>query len=332
MPTTDQILYWITAGLTVLLLGFAIFKIAVVRNYTNWVCLFAAFCIATKAIGQLIYLYILWANCIPRYFITFFFLNAAKISLYVLHEQRLSVFFVSQPAAANKGLIFRVVFFILFFSYCANAVAQTVVSCRDCYTTSTGGLTVTSQMATNIKLAHYSIEMTMGLLLLTGNIVALFGLMSANRRAGVNSSSVYSVVLGSDALRFLAVLPVEIYKLSVSYDASGNSGIFPYGSGNGNSGFQQLLDAYKVSILLVLLHFPSAYAKLKSKGSNSKGQSSGLATSHAKTGPQDLSRTDSTKQGKQSGLSMSDFGNRSQQVSLNLLKDVHEGYLGKRGT
>ncbi|KAJ1549414.1 hypothetical protein HK405_003834 [Cladochytrium tenue] len=289
MPNTDQVLHFVAEGIAVLLLFFTLVKIIGARTAFNWICLFAAFCLVVKATGQLIYLYILWANCIPRYFITFFFLNAAKIALYALHERRLSVFFASHPDAASAGRAFRAFFYVLYAAYCTNAVGQVVVNCRDCYTTASGGLSISSTTATNIKLTHYSIEMALGLTLLAGNAYALLGLMRASRQvATMNIAptsntgftySTYSTVLGSDAARFLAVLPVEIYKLSVSYDPSGNSGVFPAGPGNGNNGLQQLLDAYKVAVLLLLLHFPSAYAKFmarhfQSTKSHSKGSKS----------------------------------------------------------
>ncbi|KAJ1567767.1 hypothetical protein HK405_004831 [Cladochytrium tenue] len=284
MATVDFCLYVASVVLALLLLLFSIWRVAVHRSVVNWVSLAAAVCISIKAVSQLVYLQLLWVACAPRYFLTFFFLNAAKLLLYATHERRLAVFFAARPddTARRAGVAFRAAIYTVFSAYAANAVAQVVVNCRDCYTTSTGGLSVSSRAAATIKIVAYSSEMTLGLLLLAGNAYALNGLMRANRDAGVASSPAFTLILSSDAVRFLAVLPVEVYKLAVSGDPSGFTGVFPYGPGNGNSGFQQLLDAYKVAALLLLLHFPSAYASLKARVSSGSVGSRAMFSSSAK--------------------------------------------------
>ncbi|KAJ1555161.1 hypothetical protein HK405_003104 [Cladochytrium tenue] len=272
MANVDLILFYVAAAFAAVLFGFTLYKIYQSRNTANWLCLLAAASICIKAGSQLAYLYILWSSCVPRYFLIYFFLNLAKIVLYVLHELRLAVFFASRLDSHRAvGLGFRVAAYVLLTAYTANGIAQIAIYCSACYINDAGGASVVGSMPTNVKYTGYSIEIALGLVLLTGNFVALLGIIRTSRSlgSGNGSSSLYTIVLGSDALRFLAVVPVEVYKIAVSYDPGFNSGVFPYGAGNGNYGFQQVLDVYKVAILLVLLHLPSAYARVASKARSS---------------------------------------------------------------
>ncbi|KAJ1566865.1 hypothetical protein HK405_008102 [Cladochytrium tenue] len=277
MPNTDQWLYIAAAAWMALLLAYSIYRLTAMRSLVNWVGLVVSSIMLTRFIVIIAYTYVVWAYCVPRYFINYFAILFSKIILYFLHEQRLAVFFNSRPELRRVGWIFRGAIFLVLAAYIGAAISQITVNCAYCYNTSTGGMTVTAPINTSVRYSVYSIEIGIGLSLLAGNFYALNGIMRANDAAGISSTSIYSVILGSDAVRFIAVVPVEIYKLCFSYDPSNNSGILPYGAGNGNNGFQLILDSYKVSLLLLLLQLPSTYARLKSKATTGTGgKTSGL--------------------------------------------------------
>ncbi|KAJ1554137.1 hypothetical protein HK405_005912 [Cladochytrium tenue] len=287
MPNVDQWLAYVALLMTVVLLAFAVFRVIQARSLLNCVSLSAAACITFKAAAQVYYNHVLWVNCSVRFLLTLLFLVIAKLQLYVLHERRLSVFFVGRRDQRLVGLAFRGALYVLLVGYAADVAAQVALSCINCTTSNVGNTVLTVPVVSDIKISVYVLEMVIGLTLLAGNVYALRGMIISNQAAGIKSSTSYGIIIGSDAVRFLAVLPVEVYKLIFNKDS--NAGIFPYGAGNGNGGFAQILDAYKVAILLVLLHFPSTYAQIAAKrartgssgGSGSKSANSALSKARA---------------------------------------------------
>ncbi|KAJ1537552.1 hypothetical protein HK405_014534, partial [Cladochytrium tenue] len=271
MPTVDQIIYFITIGELTLLLAFALQRLWLARTAVTYGGLASTLLMLGRLVAITAYSFLTWQKCQGRYFMNFFCLLASKTLLYVLHERRLALFLASRSADASgtrARTAIRVVILTMLVAYVGAGISQVAISCVYCYNTSTGGNSLTAQEATNVKYAVYSLEIALGLALLAGNIYALSSIMNANKAAGIASTSTYTAILGSDAVRFVAVLPVEMYKLAYSYDPSGASGFFPTGSGNGNAGLQAILDAYKISLLLLLLYFPSAYAKMKTKNTS----------------------------------------------------------------
>ncbi|KAJ1557836.1 hypothetical protein HK405_015062, partial [Cladochytrium tenue] len=274
---------------TALLLAFALYRLAQSpRTPASCGGAAAVLLLLARFVAITAYSFLIWQQCQGRYFMNLFCLVAAKALLYVLHERRLAVFLAGRSAAgtgARARTAIRAAILFMLTAYAASAIAQVVISCVTCFNTSSGGMTVTAQEATNVKYAVYGLEVALGVSLLAGNAYALSGIMHANAAA---------VVLGSDAVRFVAVLPVEVYKLVYSYDPASYSGFFPYGPGNGNSGIHSILDAYKVTVLLLMLYFPAAYVKMASRPPSSPGEKATSAPLRAASHPMQSTVTSAT--------------------------------------
>ncbi|KAJ1567162.1 hypothetical protein HK405_006932 [Cladochytrium tenue] len=186
-------------------------------------------------------------------------LGLGKILVYYLYEQRLAM--LLNRAKINP---FRWIIYALLLFYVGFVIAQVTVNMRDCYLTSTGSATVSSSASSICKYISNVLDICLGTTILLGSVYSLGLLMAENARAGIRSSGVYKTILTSDALRYLAVFPVEVYKMAVSSDASGsNMGFFPPGTGNGNNGFLQVVNAYKIAAMIFLLVLPGMLAKAK---------------------------------------------------------------------
>ncbi|KAJ1563900.1 hypothetical protein HK405_000357, partial [Cladochytrium tenue] len=268
---------------------FTLARIAFQRTLLTWLCLAAAVCITLKSAGVAAYYYVLGQSCQGRYFVAYAFLNSAKMIVYFLYEQRLSM--LLQRAKCNP---FRWILLALIVIYFGFTIAQIYINLRDCFVTATGSYSVTSNAASICKYFSNALDISISATILLGGFVALALLIAENTKAGIKSSEIYGLIFRSDALRFFLVFPVDVYKMYVSMDASGNTGFFPPGSGNGNNGFLQLLDAYKVTIMIFLLVLPSIVVQVKA-ASNRSTTSKGLKKS-------------SGHHGTRSGLSSSQNG------------------------
>ncbi|KAI9364909.1 hypothetical protein DFJ73DRAFT_808677 [Zopfochytrium polystomum] len=268
MGTTDQTLLAVSVAISVVGLAFTIWRIILQRSTLNWLALAAATSITIKSSALLYYGYVLGQSCQARYFFAYFFLNLSKMIVYYLYEQRLAL--LLQRAKINP---FRWILWFFIVYYIGFTAAQIYVNLRDCFVTATGSYTVTSSPVSVCKYMSYALDIAIAATILLGSFVVLGLLIAENARAGIKSSDVYVMILQSDALRFFLVLPVDVYKMYVSMDASGNTGFFPPGSGKGNNGFLQLLDAYKVTVMIFMLVLPGILVQVKaasSKGSGSK--------------------------------------------------------------
>ncbi|KAJ1548798.1 hypothetical protein HK405_014879 [Cladochytrium tenue] len=197
-----------------------------------------------------------------------------KILVYYLYEQRLAIL-------VNRAKInpFRWIIYALLLFYVGFVIAQVTVNMRDCYLTSTGSATVSSSASSICKYISNVLDICLGTTILFGSFYSLGLLMAENARAGIRSSGGYKLILTSDALRYLAVFPVEVYKMAVSSDASGSDmGFFPPGTGNGNNGFLQVINAYKIAAMIFLLVLPGMLVARSGLNPGSSNPDSKLAS------------------------------------------------------
>ncbi|KAJ1556414.1 hypothetical protein HK405_009497 [Cladochytrium tenue] len=263
MLNTDQIQSAIASSIAASAVAFTIWRLCVQRSFLNWMCFAAAVCQSISTATLTIYSYVFGLECKVRYFNLYLFMGVAKIIVYYLYEQRLAM--LLQRAKFNP---FRWILYFILVCYAGFVVTQVTLNVRDCYSTAAGVATVTSPSGSITKYIMNSFDMLLGATILVGSFYSLGLLMAENRRAGIQSTGIYKIILKSDSFRFFAVFPVEVYKISTSSDASGNNlGFFPSGSGNGNNGFVQLVNAYKIAVMIALLVFPGMFVKAKSASS-----------------------------------------------------------------
>ncbi|KAJ1552083.1 hypothetical protein HK405_012738 [Cladochytrium tenue] len=278
----------VSVGISVAALILTLVRILRLRSTLNWLCLAAAICITIKSAALAAYGYLPNRSCQARFFFAYAFLNPAKILVDLLYEQRLAILLVG--VACNP---FRWIILALLVAYVPFTAVQVSISMSTCYVSPTGAYLVSSAGASICKYTANALDIAISCAILAGSITSLvFATFEGRHRhrqaaGGSNSRMIAGgaapstelrlLILQSDALRFLAVFPVDAYKMYAAFDPSGTSGpFFPPGPGNGNNGLLVLLDAYKVAAMIVLLVLPSVLL-------NAKAASSASYTSSAKS-------------------------------------------------
>ncbi|KAI9363439.1 hypothetical protein DFJ73DRAFT_811202 [Zopfochytrium polystomum] len=215
------------------------------------------------------YFKVTWLNPKARYVMIYFTLNTATILLYYLYERRLALFF------RTGGQYFRAAMYLFIGLYAATTVAMIAVFAAYAKNTASGGYTSDGPGAIQVKVTNYLLDMAVGVTILAGTFFALGRLLDNNKAlqngsakgSAGTSTSLYQIVIKSDCTKFAVVFAIEIYKAVTSTDPTGQTGALP----TANNAFQHLIDAIKITIMVINLYLPSGLAKIASKASSAGG-------------------------------------------------------------
>ncbi|KAJ1564357.1 hypothetical protein HK405_015100 [Cladochytrium tenue] len=247
---------------------------------------------AGKAAAALEYSLVAWLNPQLRYVCVYGLLNAAQWLLFVLYERRLALLFRSRGrrlAAEAYCWTLRV----LLLAYAGATVAVTYVFVAASSSNAAGGYTSNPSQGWYLRVLNYSLDMSIGCVVLAGTFHALVGMVGEHRRAireaeaaastvaaadisspasaGPGSSelrtprahpaaSLGELILRSDCVKFLVVAAIEAYKLANSSNASYSVGALQ----RGNTGLQHLIDTIKVVAMTASLFAPVALSRAES--------------------------------------------------------------------
>ncbi|KAI8804678.1 hypothetical protein BJ742DRAFT_441519 [Cladochytrium replicatum] len=276
MEPIDFILLCLTMSLAICLLGVSIFRIYYGRTRFNIVLVASSALLALRTIIAVVYYKIMFLNAPARYALLFFGLNTSEALLYYLYERRLAVFF------KRGGVIFQCIMYFLIATYETTTLAQMILFGMNANNTITGGYTVSGAPTIGVKMAIYIEDAIIGIVILIGTFISLGRIIKENMSAGIESSlEIYKTIVTSDALMFLLVFAIALYKAATAVDPTGATGALP----SGNFGFQHLLDTVKNILMTINLILPSkmAAARVSSRSAGSKTTSSRNGASATKT-------------------------------------------------
>ncbi|KAI9363402.1 hypothetical protein DFJ73DRAFT_956489 [Zopfochytrium polystomum] len=272
MESLDVILYGLCVAIALALFLFSAFRLNQARTSLNAICASACTIFLAKTAISLSYFKVAWLNSKARYVLIYGTLNTTTILLYYLYERRLALFF------RNGGQYFRAAMYLFIGLYAADTVALIAVFAAYAKNTASGGYTSDGPGAFQVKITNYLLDMAVGVTILAGTFFALGRLLENNKTlqsggraassaASTASTSLYQIVIKSDCTKFAVVFAIEIYKAVTSTDPTNQTGALP----TANNAFQHLIDAIKITIMVINLYLPSGLAKIASKASSAGG-------------------------------------------------------------
>ncbi|KAJ1562570.1 hypothetical protein HK405_010571, partial [Cladochytrium tenue] len=150
--------------------------------------------------------------------------------------------------------------YVLILLYVGATFAEVIIFSLNSSNTASGGYTVSGNGPSAIKMAVYIGDMIIGIVIMIGTCISLGRIIVSHRAAGVgNSLDLYRNIVTSDALLFVFVFAIELYKAITSTDPTGATGGLPVG----NTGFQHLLDVLKNVFMIINFLIPSVVIKLE---------------------------------------------------------------------
>ncbi|KAJ1548179.1 hypothetical protein HK405_004053 [Cladochytrium tenue] len=237
----------------------------------------ASLCYEVKVVIALVYGSVLWLNPQARYSVIYSMFNLSTIMLYFLYERRLSLLFQNNRIAS---VVYSWTLRVLLLGYLAVTFCMCYFFSSYAANNATGGYVSAPPTGYLIRVANYTFDVAIDVIILAGTFHAMLGLVTDQRCSSDRSRPVplYKIVLGSDCTKFIGVAAIEAYKLANTTDPTGALGASPIG----NTGFQHLIDTLKTILLVTNLFASVVVGRAVTKvsgGKNSSPLPTGLASS-----------------------------------------------------